>query len=211
MMAIDPTLPGRSINRNLQLFLQQDGLFDILAGLIIITFGVIPLLDESGMGVGLRQIIFLVFYGIEVSLFLWLKRRISLPRSGQAVPPGRKRRRLSLILLLLNVAILIFLLANYGFDLIITNLLGQYQLSIMLGMIFLLVLSIVGAMLKAPRYFGYSILVFACFVGSEYLFYNGLSMHHGIPLAAAVSGGIIICVGLLYLLRFIKTYNSESH
>ena len=64
-MVIDPTSPTRDINRRIMLNLHQDGLLDILAGLIIITFGFIPILDESGMGAGLRQIIFLSFFVVD--------------------------------------------------------------------------------------------------------------------------------------------------
>ncbi len=54
-MVIDPTSPTRDINRRLLLSLHQDGLLDILAGLIVATFGLIPILDETGMNTGIRR------------------------------------------------------------------------------------------------------------------------------------------------------------
>jgi hypothetical protein len=46
-MVIDPTSPTKDINRRLLLTLHQDGLLDVLAGLIVATFGMIPILDET--------------------------------------------------------------------------------------------------------------------------------------------------------------------
>ncbi len=55
-MGIDSTSPTREINKRLLLTLHQDGLLDVLAGLIVITFGFIPILDETSMSPVTKQI-----------------------------------------------------------------------------------------------------------------------------------------------------------
>ena len=208
-MVFDPTSPSRHINKRLLLSLHQDGLLDILAGLIVITFGIIPLLDASGMGAGWRQVIFLSLYGIEVGGILMLKKRITLPRSGMVVISRKVRRKISLILLAANLSVFLFVIANYLFDLI-GDLFGQYQLSILLGLIFMLMLTVSGIMMSASRYSLYGLLVFACFMFSEYLFWEGKTIHHGIPLAALVSGGIMVVTGTFLLRKFIRDYKPDN-
>lgn len=210
IMVFDPTSPTKHINRRLLLALHQDGLLDILAGLIVITFCIIPLLDESGMGAGLRQVIFLSLYGIELGIVLMLKRRITFPRAGLVHITRSRRRKISLILLILNLGLFSFFVANYIFDFSFAELLGPYQLSILLGLAFMLLLSVSGIMIRAPRFLLFGILVFLSFVGSEYLFLGGKTPHHGIPLAGFVSGGVMVLTGLFLLMSFIRKYKPDN-
>ena len=69
-MVIDPTSPTRNISKRLLLSLHQDGLFDVLAGLIVVTFAFIPILDETSMNPGVRQVIILLFYGVSLVTIL---------------------------------------------------------------------------------------------------------------------------------------------
>lgn len=209
-MILDPTSPTRDINKRLLLSIHQDGLLDILAGLIVITFGIIPLLDASGLGAGLRQVIFLSLYGIEVFGIMMLKKKISTPRLGMVIISRNKSRKYSLIMLMINLSLFLFFVASYLFDLNILDLLGQYQLSIMLGLIFMLLLSVSGAMLRAPRYAIYGLIIFICFVGSEHLFLEAKTAHHGIPLAALISGGLMVLSGSYLLMRFIQDYRIDN-
>ena len=209
-MIPDPTSPTRHINKRLLLTLHQDGLLDILAGLIVITFGIIPLLDESGLGAGWRQVIFLSLYGIEVFGFLTLKKRICTPRIGMVILSRKKRRKLSLILLAFNLALFFFFIASYIFDLKIAEHLGKYQLSMMLGLTFMILLSVSGAMLNAGRFAVYGVIVFISFVGSEHLFLENRILHHGIPLATLISGGLMVLYGTYLLRRYIREYKIEN-
>lgn len=209
-MIFDPTSPTKQINKRLLLSLHQDGLLDVLAGLIVITFCIIPLLDESGMGAGLRQVVFLSLYGIELGGVLMLKKRITLPRAGLVHISRSSRRKISLILLLLNLGVFSFFVANYVFDLGFSDLLGPLQLSILLGLAFMLMLSVSGVMIRAPRFLLYGFLVFLCFVGSEHLFLEGKLPHHGIPFAGMISGGIMITTGLWLLMIFMRNYKPDN-
>jgi hypothetical protein len=205
----ESTSPTREINRRLMLSLHQDGLFDLLAGTIVITFGLIPLLDSTGLNPGLRQVIILLCYGLGILTVLMLKRKITVPRSGFVKLQKRTTSRLSLILLIVNVLIFLFFVANYLFEIPLSDLFGSYELSVPLGLIFLVMFSVTGGLLKAVRFSLYGLLVFTAFVLCENLFLKGHISHHGIPLAAFTSGGIIIVTGLIKLREFIVSYNAE--
>lgn len=209
-MVIDPTSPTRDINRRIMLSLHQDGLLDILAGLIIITFGLIPILDATGMGAGARQIIFLALFFLEVLFIIWLKRRITFPRAGIVELARERKRRISLILLLVNVIIFLVFAGAYAFDLEIFEIFGPYRLSVLLGLVFLILFTVLAALIKALRFYGYGVLAFISFILSEHLFLKGFLTHHGIPAAAIICGGIMILTGGAYLFSFLKKYSIRS-
>ena len=208
-MVIDPTSPTRDINRRLLLTLHQDGLLDVLAGLIVATFGMIPILDETGLNTGLRQVIILSIYGVSVVLILWLKRRITLPRSGFVKLSRKTTSKMSISMLIVNVVLFLLFAGVYIFEVSIWEYFGSYQLSVPLGLIFLVMLTVSGALLKAPRFHLYGLVVLISFVGFEHLYLEGIVRHHGIPCAAFISGGIIIIIGLIHLYRFMNQYNAD--
>jgi hypothetical protein len=208
-MVIDPTSPTREINRRLLMTLHQDGLLDVLAGLIVLTFGLIPILDESGLNPGARQVLFLSFYFLEVFVIIWLKRRIILPRSGMVQLSKKTTSRLSLVMLLVNVAIFLVMAGSYAFEIPIWELFGSYQLSVPLGLLFMLLLTVTGALLKASRFYFYGILVMVSFIVFEHLFLKGYVAHHGIPPAGFISGGLIVLSGLVHLRKFLLNYKID--
>lgn len=201
--------PRREINKRLLMSIHQDGFFDILAGLIVINFGWIPILDATGLNPGVRQTILLTFYGLSVFFVLWLKRRITVPRSGFVQLSKKTSSRLSIIMLLVNIVLFVVFAGVYVLEIPLWTYFGSYQLSIPLGLIFLVLLSFSGGLLKAVRFYFYGILVLVSFVGAEHLFLKGQAAHHGIPLAAFVSGGIIFLSGCIILMRFIQRYSAE--
>lgn len=209
-MVLDPTTPGKHINRRLLLTLHQDGLLDILAGMIVISFGIIPLLDDSGLGAGWRQVIFLSLYGLEVAGVMILKKKVTQPRAGLVVLSRSTQRKISTVLLVLNLAIFLLFIASYLFELKIGDVLGQYQLSIILGLAFLAILTVTGIMIKAYRFSLYGLLVFASYLGAEHLFLDGKTQHHGIPLASLISGGFIVLIGVILLTRFVNVYKVDN-
>jgi hypothetical protein len=208
-MIIDPTSPTKEINRRLLLTLHQDGLLDILAGLIVTTFGLIPILDEAGLNPALRQIIILLFYGLSILIFLLLKRLFTLPRSGYVKLSRSTTTRISVILLIVNALIFICFAGTYVFKIPVREYFGLYQISIPLGLVFLVMFTISGALLKAARFYLFGLFVMLSFVFGEHFFIMGYIPHHGIPSAAFISGGGIVLTGVIYLIRFLKRYNAD--
>jgi hypothetical protein len=197
---------SKEIHRRLMLTIHQDGLLDVLAGLIIATFGIVPLLDNTGMNPGVRQVIFLSCYLVEVVSVLWLKRAVTSPRTGMVTLSRRTSTRISLILLGINTFIFLVFLLSYLFKWSLWENLGSFQLSVPLGLIFLILLTSLGAILKASRFYLYGILVMAIFMGGEYFFNLGILGNHGIPPSSFMAGGIMVLSGGIHLYNFLKKY-----
>lgn len=203
------TPPTREINRRLLLTLHQDGLLDVLAGLIVVNFGFVPILDQAGLNPGVRQVLILAFYGASILGVIWLKRRITLPRSGYVKLARRFTSRIFTVILVANVFIFLLFAGAYLFNLRLWAFFGAYQLSVPLGLVFLVMLTVSGGMLKAPRFFLYGMMVLGVFVFFEHLFLLGMVAHHGIPVAAFISGGVMIAAGVVLLVRFLNKYTID--
>jgi hypothetical protein len=201
--------PTKEINKKLLMSIHQDGFYDILAGVIVIIFGLIPILDATGLTPGVRQVILLLIYGVSIFFIIWLKRRITLPRTGFVQLSKKTTTRMSVIMLIVNIVIFLVFAGVYVLDVPMWNHFGSYQLSVPLGLIFLIMLSFTGGLFKAPRFYLYGILVLVSFIGFEHLFLMEIVAHHGIPWAGFVSGGIILLSGGLKLCTFIKRYGVE--
>jgi len=74
----------------------------------------------------------------------------------------------------------------------------------------MVMLSVSGALLKAPRFQVYGLLVLISFVFFEHLFLKGLALHHGIHLAGFISEGLIMLSGLYNLFRFNELPRSRA-
>lgn len=201
--------PTREINKRLLLSIHQDGFFDMLAGLIVINFGCIPILDASGLNPGVRQVILLSFYGLTIGIIWWLKRRIVTPRAGYVKLAKKTTSRISVILLIVNIVLFVLFGGVYLLDIPLWSYFGSYQLSLPLGLLFMVMFSFSAGLLKATRFYLYGLLVLFSFVGSEHLYLKGLAVHHGIPLAAFFSGGIVFLSGCIFLIRFMRMYSAE--
>ena len=113
---------------------------------------------------------------------------------------------MSVIMLIVNVVIFLVFAGVYVFNIPLWSQFGSYQLSVPLGLIFLIMLSFTGGLFKAPRFYLYGILVLVSLIGFEYLFLKGIVAHHGIPWACFVSGSMILLSGGVKLCAFIKQY-----
>ena len=126
--------------------IHQDGFYDILAGVIVIIFALIPILDATGLTPGVRQVILLLIYGVSIFFIIWLKRRITLPRTGFVQLSKKTTTRMSVIILIVNIVIFFVFAGVYILDVPLWSHFGSYQLSIPLGLIFLIMLSFTGGL-----------------------------------------------------------------
>lgn len=201
--------PSHEIRRRLMLSIHQDGLLDMLAGLIIATFGMIPLLDETGMNPGVRSVIFLSCYLLEVVVILWLKQVITLPRTGLVKLTRKTTSKLAVTLLIINIILFLVFAGSSLFKIRLWDLFGAYKLSILLGLAFMIPLTAAGFLLKAYRFSLFGLLVLVAYMAGEYLYFKGILGEHGIPAASFISGGIIAGTGSINLFRFLQTYSTE--
>jgi len=200
----------KQMDRRLLMSLHQDGLLDVLAGAIVGIFGLIPILDATGMSPLWRQVIYLSVYALIIVLVLLAKQRLILPRAGSVRLKSSKRKGMAMVLLALNMLVFFFFVMSYFFELRLWSHMENFRLSLSLGGVFLLMYSSAAWLLRAPRFALYSLLTFALFVWAEFLYFKGYTAHHGIPLAAFSSGGLMCLTGGYYLAVFLKKHPAHD-
>lgn len=157
-----------------------------------------------------RQIRFLKVRILDsLGLGLTFKRKVTLPRTGFVQLSKKTTSRISLVMLLVNIGVFILFAGVYILRLPLWDYFGSFQLSVPLGLIFLIMFSFSGGLLKAPRFYLYGLLVLIAFMGFEYLFIKGVVAHHGIPWAGFFSGGVIFLSGCINLYIFLRRYQIE--
>lgn len=136
------------------------------------------------------------------------KKFISKPRIGK-VKYGKKRKRRKITVVLINVIFIIMLfimLFAINSGLVDVSLIPDYLYSFLIALLFFtLPLCIVAYLIQYPRFYITAILFGTGIFLSEYL-----TLYIVYPLSNAVSfsivGGIVILLGLYYLMKFIKKY-----
>lgn len=190
--------------------LHEDGLIDILFGLIIIWVGIFVYRPESGYSP--VNIIIEVCAITLANLLFWLgKKYITLPRMGQVVfGPARKRKKTTLAILLG-----VFVLVQAGFVLLsVGGWLNQdWAASINrfleINDMGLLAVAAIGSLFVGP-----SMMVIAYFTDFQRGYYIAilfalavfLMIYLNQPVYPLTFGVLIIVPGVVLLVRFLKKY-----
>ncbi|KYK33512.1 MAG: hypothetical protein AYK22_09015 [Thermoplasmatales archaeon SG8-52-3] len=182
----------------------QDGLWDILLGFILLSFGIGPFIEE------ITGITYLISYIILLSLgyiiFYSGKKYITLPRIGN-VKFGTKRKYKKI-----KVAIILAISVIFGLAAILLTQIDliPYNIDISIwGIIFainaLIVFSLMAYYLDFPRLYIYSI-----FFATSILIIETSSSHVGSTYDTVIGFGmfgvVVLLVGLLHLTRFVRRY-----
>jgi hypothetical protein len=188
----------------------EDGLYDICWGLLLIGFGISPLLRE----VYFPKPLDLLLLPIAALLTVFLgKKYITIPRLGfvkfrdNYQTKKKKFRRIAFILIPIQISLII--LVRIKAIPIILNKGSNLTLPIIIS-IFIIIISIVIAhLINFPRFFIYGLFMAICYPAAEIL-------HHYIetPLDGlipfGISGIILLLLGLTYLIRFLNKYPKSS-
>ena len=182
----------------------QDGLWDIFLGLILLSFGISPFIEE------LTGIIYLISYitllSIGYIIFYGGKKYITIPRIGKVkFGPKRKIKKIKVVIILaISVIFGLAAILLTQTDLI------PYNIDISIwGIIFsinaLIVFSLLAYYLDFPRLYIYSIF----FATSIFIVETSRS-HVGTTYDTLVGFGmfgvIVVLIGLLHLTRFVRRY-----
>ncbi len=174
----------------------EDGIADILGGLLVLNFGLGMLFNSS---------LFFMFTWMPLILFWPLKRAITFPRMGYVKFTQKRQRKISKnIILLIAAGTISFILgiATYlgvqGVVFDLRNFMMAYG-TLVLGAIMATAFALVAILFEIKRFYGYAALVFGGWL-LAFLF----NFQEGAPVAAA--GGIIMLTGLGYLIRFLTRY-----
>jgi hypothetical protein len=181
----------------------QDGMWDIFLGLVLLSFGIIPLLEEFGVPDILGYII--VFAPTYI-LFYAGKKYITVPRGGIVkFGPTRKMKNFKLVLILL-ISVIFGLVVM----LLTTTDLFPYKTEISIWPIIfainaLIVLSLMAYFLDFPRLYIYSIF-FATSIFLVEISRSHVGSMYNTILGFGLPGVVMVLVGLLHLIRFIRRY-----
>jgi len=206
---MQPTSTAREVNRRLLLSLHQDGVPDLLAGILVADFGLIPVLDDTGLSPGLRQVILLSVYFLQLGILILVRKHITQPRAGTVVLKKNRRNRMATTFLLANVTLFLTLIGLYIFRDNNREFMENYGLSLTIGGIYMVLLTTAGLVFRAARFYLYSLLVGAAYFSAGYLHMQDKVADYGIPIAAFLSGGLIFVAGTWLLIRFLGGHPIE--
>ncbi|MFX0177993.1 MAG: hypothetical protein ACFE85_17385 [Candidatus Hodarchaeota archaeon] len=196
----------KELERNAYRSTFQDGLWDIYIGMLFIGwslryFGII-----FSSIIGLTIIFF--YYTITFLIFFIGKKFIVVPRMGFVkFGPKRKadKRKLIIFASINTLILLVFFLLT------IAGIFQNIQIDVIIFPIFIgvcfiwLPLSVVAYFLKYNRLFLYSLIGGLSFILSE-LLYPFLGFPLNDFLLFGISGGVIIIIGIVYFILFLKKY-----
>jgi hypothetical protein len=202
----------RQIQRRVfQLVSFEDGLWDMLLGLIFLALAVYPVTREL-LGPEWNIILFVALLALLSVGQLLVRRRVSGPRIGVAVPRRTPKMRLLVVITFVMVAVTI--------GLVVLTLLAPepehatnapleasprrgYLVELIVVLVMGLLFSAMGYLFGVTRLYFYGWMVGLANLASVYMTHNA-GWTFLIPLA--VAAGIILIIGLVLLVRFLRTY-----
>lgn len=168
----------------------DDGIWDIMIGLLFFAFGLTLHLDFAAL-IG-------VFAAILVLLPIQGKKAITLPRYGLIKPLESQKKRYSMLAIAsVVVGLLILMVIAIGNSTSIAILLRTNSLLIM-GITMGILLSIVAYVLNYDRLYLFAGLFAFSFGSGEWLI--------SLPIKMMIAGSLIFLIGLWVLFRFLQRY-----
>jgi hypothetical protein len=206
-----PITPQQTRRRMIQLLNFEDGLWDILLGLIFLELSIYPVTRRL-LGPVWNMVLYLTVLGVLVLGLTLVRRAISRPRIGTA----RMRRTPAKAVLV--AFLVVSLLATFALVLLTLRSPGwlsipavpivpswMQDLSVDIAMMFIVVLvfSVMGYVFRVVRLFLYGWLI-----GLGNLASTALTLYAGVPfnLPLAIASMIMLGTGVVLLVRFLRSY-----
>jgi len=191
------------LKRKVYLAYHKDGILDLVAGSVVLGFGTFMLTDN---------IVFMMFGWFMMTMYVFLKNRITVPRFGFVRIDSEKKARMR-SWLSVGIGVLVLLLF-FGIGFIVNRKPASPEIEALIRRYHMVPLS--------TMLFGLPALVAAIFLGLK-RFYLYALLAVGMPLLGAIlsvetyipilsTGGVIIAVGAVLLVTFLKKYplNTEG-
>jgi hypothetical protein len=197
-----PELDLKEIERRAWRSFFDDGIWDIYIGGLMLLMSGLAALSDLGLPALHRMTLYIVLIAVLVITMKLAKRRITVPRLGWVkFGKGRERKRTGArfvlgISVLLTAALLFLTFRRRieGSSVISTRI---PFMVLLVGIQAFIILALVAWFLEFPRMIFHGFLIGASIT---------LSILLRSPLALAIAGAIILIVGLVYLIRFLKKY-----
>ena len=181
-----------------------DGLWDIMLGIVLLSFAFVPLLSVTELGDFWSSLFILPFFGIGYGLWYAGKRRITIPRAGLMKIGPLRRKKIAAIQIYLNVFLALAVITGFAAYGRLSEV--DWFFPAVLAVIILAGFSLGARYLDFARLGFYGAGLTVLVVAGELLFRRGSVSHHGFPLAFGVTGVTAIVTGTLLLVRFIRRY-----
>lgn len=186
----------KEIERQAYMSYSEDGLVDIAVGFVIMAWGLLLLMEPTGL---------IALLG-PLGMGIWYlgKRFITIPRIGTIEPSPkmeRKLRNLAIFLLLLGLMALAGILVSRMVDSAIT---ANHSLGI-LGLVLAAGVAVLAYLLNASRLYVYAVILVVAFAGGEILA-GTITTFDAFAFSVIIAGGVILLSGIVVLLRFVRKY-----
>ncbi len=185
----------KRIERKAYTSYHQDGLIDVFAGFLILSFGLWLILDMAWMG--------WILWFVAISAYAAAKRVFTIPRIGFVkFSPHRVKALQTIAVIVFSLTALLGVVAfmqveGGGTPLWLLFAIENHMLVI--GLSVAASLCVVGYAFRIRRMYAYALLTLVMFVIGHFLYY---ALHYYLILL----GTLILLFGLALLIRFIRRY-----
>ena len=195
----------KEIEKKAYRFTFQDGIYDIMFGVLLVSFALAPIIREL---IGLGYILFLA---IPAPLLLTLgKKYITTPRIG-IVKFGLKRQAsykkfvtISVILVILTVVLLILTITNI-FPGTFGSMLDGYAVPLIIGISTIIGMGVFAYIKDFPHLWVYGVIIGLGIIVAEVLYKTVGTPLDGI-ITFGIPGILVLFYGVVILFRFLRKY-----
>jgi hypothetical protein len=184
----------KKIRRKLYISYFQDGLWDIVLGIFLLSWGITVWFNIGW----LPGVTFVAFFWLA----LGLKQKITYPRIGYAKPADQRQQLLRIVI----TGIVTLLLGLIVFLIIFTDRTPQFvdnYFELIFGGILAIAVGLIGSWFGISRWYAYAAMMLVSAIANQWW---GLSFEFSFILP----GGIILIYGLITLFRFLRKYPEVS-
>lgn len=183
----------------------QDGIWDITFGLLLLAFSVGAFMDTLAVNDGVRMA---AYIGIELIAFAWLfiaKRYITVPRLGLVKFSNRRRKKRLWVSFLVGLSVLLGLVVYYLTARNSATLISPQTVPIIWAINCIIVFGGMAYFLDFDRMYLIGLL-YALAVPFDQYVLTRLSDADLSYLAFGIPGLIVLAMGLIIFIRFLKQY-----
>jgi hypothetical protein len=205
------TVDLKKIEKRAFLISFQDGIWDMMLGWVLISFGIGAVLYDS-LPTPLNSLLGILLFGVGLFLYFLLKFRVSRPRIGQVKFATQRKKNILLFGITISS---IFILSTTFMILVwtgvISNVPPDINMALVFGLIPLFIFSTLAMILKFPRMFLIGIFFAVAMFFTEFWHRSGARLLG--DLAQIFAGIPIFTWGVVYFINFLRKYPKpgEAH
>jgi hypothetical protein len=194
----------KKIEKRAFLIYFQDGIWDMLLGWVLISFGIGSILYDT-LPMPLNSLLGLILFIVGLIFYFLIKFRVTSPRIGFVNYSSKRKIKILhfriVITSFMILTILFFILVWTG---VISNVPPKINMALLFGLIPLLIFSPLALILKFPRMFLIGVFFAVAMFFTEYWHRSGAEMLGNF--AQLFAGILIFSWGVVYFILFLRKY-----